>query len=85
MSIDQGQETYDRIDTICRQVHDQSTEIAILRRQVEYMVGIIQAISQGIQGIGQMSGPQAMMLKAMGLPIDMINSGIDHVEQQYQG
>lgn len=48
------------------------------------MSGIIRAIAEGIQNMGKATGGQAMMLKAMGMPIDAINEGIGHVQRNYR-
>lgn len=68
---------------VARRIESLENEIIATRHDVEYMAGIIGAIAEGIQNMGKATGGQAMMLKAMGMPIDAINEGIGHVERNY--
>lgn len=62
------------------------SDIAIVLERIDarlaFIEGVMKAITDGIDAMSQATGPQAMMMRSLGLPIDGINQAIYEAQKQ---
>lgn len=55
-------------------------ELAAVKSELAYVSNIMKAIVSGIEGMSVATGPSAMMMRSLGLPIDQINDGVQQAQ-----